>query len=222
MSLLLDALTILIILGAVWLSFRRGLVYSLIGFVGHILALIAAFQLSIPLGAFIYNHFLKDTLLRHAESYLSSMSLSSLSSLFGQTIPNNISSAQLNSILSKAPASVTDSLIQPAVQSIGMELGRGIAFVILFILFIIAVHIFERLAIGVSHIPVIGAVNRFGGAFFGLLKAFLLLFVICSILSAAQSSLVLVHFPLDSNTISSTYLFKYFYQSNPLNSILLK
>lgn len=221
-SLLLDVIAILIILGTIWLSYKRGLLFTVIGLAGYVLSILAAMTLSVPLGSFIYSHLLQGFLLDHIRNYLAGQTLSSFTEQFGQSLQNLAPGLNLSSLFQQETSQLSNAVIRSVVQPIGLTIGRGIAFIVLFFLFISAVHIFENLSTGVSHIPVLGALNRVGGAVLGIVKAILFLFVLCTLLSALMPALAFTHFPITTAVIDKTVFFKYFYQSNPFAAILLK
>ncbi|MFT8887998.1 MAG: CvpA family protein [Ethanoligenens sp.] len=220
MSVLLDVLTVLIILATIWLSYRRGFLYTVIGLVGYVLAVFAAIALSVPLGSWIYTHLLQNIMLAHVKNYLAGHTLSSLTEQFGQSIQQFAPGLNLNSLFQQRTGQLENAAMQAVIQPIGMSIGRGIAFIILFFLFITAVHIFENLSLGISRVPVLGALNRIGGAVLGIVKAFLMLFVICTLISALLPILNVSNFPITTAVIDQTSVFKYFYQSNPFAKIL--
>ena len=216
MSTVLDAAAVLIILITIWLSYKRGLLYTVVGLVGYVLSILAALALSTPLGTFIYTNLLKGLLMNGAKSYISNQVSSASSSLLGS------SGQGLSALLGQSSSGIANTLLESIVQPIGLSIGKGIAFLLLFFLFIAAVHILEGLAVGLCHVPVLGFLNRIGGAALGIVKAALILFVICTLFKAVLSTAAASSFPISSAAIDKTVVFKYFYQANPLASILLK
>lgn len=220
MSVILDALTVLIILATIWLSYRRGFLYTIIGLVGYVLSVLAAMALSAPLGSWIYTHLLQNILLTHAKNYISGQTLSSFTETFGQSIQKFAPGLNLTTLFQQGTGQVENATIQTVIQPIGIAIGRSIAFIVLFFLFIAAVHIFENLSLAVSHVPILGTLNRIGGAVLGIVKALLVLFVLCTLLSALQPLLTFSNVPLTTTVINQTTVFKYFYEMNPFSKIL--
>lgn len=220
MSVLLDALTVLIILATIWLSYRRGFLYTIIGLVGYVLSVLAALALSVPLGAWIYTHLLQNLLLANAKNYIAGQTLSSFTETFGQSVKQFAPGLDLSSLFQQGAGQLAGAAAQAVVQPIGMAIGRGIAFIVLFFLFIAAVHIFENLSLAISHVPILGTLNRIGGALLGFVKAVLVLFVLCTLISALLPALAFSSFPLTSSVIDHTTVFKFFYQLNPFAKIL--
>lgn len=216
----LDALTVLIILSTVWLSYKKGLLYTIIGLVGYILSVLAAVILSVPLGSWIYTHLLQGFLTAQVKNYLAGQTVTSLSNSLGQTIQQFAPGLNLSSLFQQGTGQLENTVAQSVVQPIGMAIGRGIAFVILFFLFVAAVHIFEGFSLGLSRIPVIGTLNRIGGAVAGIAKAFLFLFLICTMVEALLPLLTVSQFPITKDVINQTTFFKYFYQLNPFAKML--
>lgn len=220
MSVILDALTVLIILATIWLSYKRGFLYTIIGLAGYVLSVLAAMALSVPLGSWIYTHLLQNILIAHAKNYVAGQTLSSFTESFGASIQKFAPGLNLSSLFQQSTGQVENAAIHAIVQPIGMTIGRSIAFIVLFFLFIAAVHIFENLSLAISHVPILGTLNRFGGAILGIFKAMLVLFVLCTLLLALQPLLAASNIPLTAAAIDHTTVFKFFYQLNPFAKIL--
>lgn len=220
MSIILDALTVLIIMATIWLSYKRGFLYTIIGLAGYVLAVLAAMALSLPLGSWIYTHLLQNTLTAYAKNFFTGQTLSSLTGSLGTSIQKLAPGLDLSSLFQQGANQMENTAIHAVIQPIGMAIGRSIAFIVLFFLFIAAVHIFENLSLAISHVPILGTLNRIGGAIFGIFKAALVLFVLCTLLLALQPLLAVSNIPLTSTVIDHTALFKFFYQLNPFAKIL--
>ena len=78
-----------------------------------------------------------------------------------------------------------------------------------FVILIILYQLIKVLHI-VDYIPVIGKVNKLGGAVAGFLLEFLFLFMICAILSGVVPQTVLDQWGLTKDVISHTYLLQAF------------
>lgn len=220
MSVILDALTVLIILATVWLSYKRGFLYTIIGLAGYILSVLAAMALSVPLGSWIYTNLLQNFLITHAKNYIAGQTLSSFTESFVASIQKFAPGLNLPSLLQQNAGQMENAAIHAIVQPIGMAIGRSIAFIVLFFLFIAAVHIFENVSLAISHVPVLGTLNRIGGAVLGIFKAMLVLFVLCTLLLALQPLLAVSNIPLTTAVIEHTTILKFFYQMNPFAKIL--
>lgn len=221
MGFFLDLVTVLIIAGVVWQSYRRGFVHTVIVLVGYILALLAAISLSTPVGTWIYGHLLQGALTSWVRHAISSQGLSDATGGLAQAIQSLAPGVDVSALLRAGATQAQDAVITSVVQPIGLSIGRGIAFIVLFILFAAAVRILAHFSISLSHVPVLGFINRIGGAVLGFFKALLILFVLCTLLAALLPALSYTSWPLNENAISQSHIFRIIYEANPLQTILL-
>lgn len=222
MSIFLDIVTLLIIAGIVWQSYKSGFLHAVISLAGIVLALVAALSLSTPVGGWIYETFLKGALTAWVNSAVSSQTASTVSAAGGLAAALQVLApgVDLTSLLQQGTAQAQSALLASVVAPLGQSIGRGIAFVLLFMLFAAAVHILARFSTVLSRVPVLGLFNRLGGAVLGFFKAALILFVICTLLAAVLPSLAYTGFPISETTVGQTHVLSLFYDSNPLRKIL--
>jgi uncharacterized membrane protein required for colicin V production len=222
MSIIFDVLTVIIIIAIIWSSAKKGLVRSVIELAGYIASLIVAAVLSIPVGNWIYLHLLKTFFDNQAAGYISSLT-GGAREAFGQFLTQYNLSSDLLSGAAKSSGDALNGAVMSGVGAIGQIVGRGIAFVIIFLVCMILVRIIARLANIINRLPVIRGVNKFGGALIGVVKAALVMFVLCTIIAfMIPLFAVQKNPPFTNTTINNTYLFKYIYQVNPVKGILLK
>jgi uncharacterized membrane protein required for colicin V production len=98
-----------------------------------------------------------------------------------------------------------------------------IAFAVIFSLCMIAVRLIAGMTNGIFRLPILGTANRLLGAGIGVVKAFLILFLISTVVAIIVPVMSLQKNPaVSESTISQTTLFKSVYNINPLTHILLK
>lgn len=208
MSIMLDVVTAVIIIAVVCKGAAKGFLSALAELAGFVVSLIAAAAFSGPFGSFIYTNFLKDAVHSAVESAANAKIAGSGAAL-----------AKLASTYSAAK----NAAVNDAANQAGLLIGRGIAFFIILILCLIIVGLIARAFRGVNRLPVLGALNRLAGAVLGVVTAMLVVFVLCTALSAMMPLFAAQKDPvITTSTIDSTYLFKYIYHNDPLGNILLK
>ena len=222
MSVVLDIITLLIITGIVWQSYKSGFLHTVISLVGTVVALVAALSLATPVGNWIYTTFLKSALTAWVSSAVSSQTSGTTDAAgsIAAALQTLVPSVDLSALVQQGAAQAQSAAVAAVVAPLGQSIGHGIAFVLLFALFSAAVHILARLSTALSRVPVLGLLNRLGGGVLGFFKAAIILFVICTLFAALLPSLAYTGFPITERTVSETYVLSRFYDANPLRKIL--
>lgn len=243
MSLFLDIVTLAILLGGIAAAYRKGLVRSAVELAGYVLSSVVAYSLSVPLGQWIYNSLLEPVVSRQVHAYIAktvgdgagAAVTSSGLSTFLNRMPDNfrallgqyhLSVDTIRSAAGSSAQSGTD-IVSTAVTNqiaapIAMSVSRAIAFAAVFFVCMIVVRLVARVANGVNRIPVIGTINRFGGACAGLLLSAMDIFLLCTVISVVISVLSFrQNPPLTVSTVDNTAVFKIFYSHNPFTLLLL-
>ena len=223
MSFLIDAATVAFIVLTVVVSYHKGFVRSVLELAGYIVSLVAAGLLSVPAGDWIFQHLLRTPLENAVSGYISTLTggaLQSFNATLSQLgIPSQVAADSVRQGQNTVGAAVMSSVVDP----LGVSISRGIAFLLLFIACLFIVRLVARVAQAVNRVPILGAINRMGGAAVGVVKAFLLLFVITAVISLLLPLFSLQkNVPLTNTTFDRTYVYHAIYQVNPLKDILLK
>ena len=88
---------------------------------------------------------------------------------------------------------------------------------------LILVRLIARMTDVFFKLPLIGTANRILGLLIGVLKAFIVMSVLCTLLAIVIPVLSLEkNPPITQNMVNNTYILKYFYNANPLTGMLLK
>lgn len=223
MNLFLDLLVVAIAVLTILSAMRRGFIRSVIELIGFFVSLIVSGSLSVPLGAWLYDHFLKSVLTDGVQKQFSAIT-GGTQQAFAQMLNGfHLNAGVLGTVAKNGTDAANSALINGLVQPLGVMIGRGIAFIILFFLCMAVIHIVANFSDIVGKLPVIGSVNHIGGAAVGVVEAALGIFVLCTLISILLPIFSVEKTPLLTNTtIEKTTFFKYFYHSNPINELLLK
>jgi uncharacterized membrane protein required for colicin V production len=121
-------------------------------------------------------------------------------------------------------AGAKNAAVADAAASAGLLIGRVAAFAIILIVCLIVAGLIAHAFRGVNRLPVLGGLNRLAGAVLGAVTAALVMFVLSAAISALMplSAAQKDHAVITASTIDSTYVFKYIYQADPLDKMLLK
>lgn len=222
----------------------RGLVKSLIGLLGNILALAVALVLSQQLGDYINMNFVHEPTEQWLINTLSPTAgdvnapisgidfdrlFSDMPDFFTNTLAflgADAESAQrqyetfkqstVDQAIEQARAGLINSLIEPLAASI----SRVIAFIILFIACVIAVKILWWLSDLIANVPIVRRFDRLGGTIVGVIAGCLIIFILVSVLKIvlpfALKDLPSVH---ENVIVSRTFVYRNLLAINPLNAL---
>ena len=223
MNILIDMATVTFIVLTVVVSYHKGFLRSVLELAGYIVSLVVAGLLSVSAGNWIFENLLRSVLEKAVSGYIATLSGGALRSfnatLSQMGIPAQVAADSVQQGQNGVSAAVMASVVDP----LGLTISRGIAFLLLFIACLFVVRLVARVAQAVNRVPVIGAINRMGGAAVGVVKAFLLLFAITAVISLLLPLFSLQkNVPMTNTTFDRTYVYSYIYQINPLKDILLK
>lgn len=227
-SRIIDVAAILLVIFMVMTSYRKGFVRSVVELVGYVVAAVAARVLCVPAGNWLYTNFLRADAGSLVSKYLSSLAAGTgegLGSLLAQYhIPSGVLSAQLPGGTAQITADTASSaLMSGVVDPIGLAVGRGIAFVVIFFLVLWIIGIVAAASQALNRIPVLGAVNRLFGAAAGVVKAALVLFVLAAAVAAVLPlSVFSGQAAAVRSVLSHSAVYLYVDRINPLKDVLLK
>lgn len=239
----LDLLIVLIFVISIVIGMRRGLVKSVIGLFGKVVALIVAFLLSANLGTYIdtnYVHapmrqWLVDRLSPTAEGVKASLEDLDLEELLADQPQFFLDTLEflnidVDAVIEKynslkesgveyAKSAVTDTMITP----ISATVSRVIAFVLIFLICCIAIAVLWWLSDLVINIPVVRQLDKFGGAVAGIISAFLVTFIAVSLVNVASGYVIKDTSIADrQKIIDNTVVYEYFDDINPFNRLFGK
>jgi uncharacterized membrane protein required for colicin V production len=209
MALALDIITVVVFIALISKGAAKGFLSALSELAGLIVSVAAAAVFCQPFGSFIYSHFLKDAVLRAAQS-AAAAELAGVDSALAK--------------LAGTYAGAKNAAVADAAASAGLLIGRVAAFAIILIVCLIVAGLIAHAFRGVNRLPVLGGLNRLAGAVLGAVTAALVMFVLSAAISALMplSAAQKDHAVITASTIDSTYVFKYIYQADPLDKMLLK
>lgn len=228
MNQFIDIATVIIIVSIVWSCAVKGFVRSFIELIGYVASLIVAWIFSVSLGNWIYENMLKTVLYNAVSSYVGTLTGAAQQSFSKMLSDYHLDANMINQagVLGAAKSgngAVNNAIMSGIVAPLGGIISRGIAFIVIFLICLTIVGIIAHAGDIINKLPVIHGINMLGGAAIGIVKAVLVLFVLCTIIVVLLPVFAMQKDPLFTNTtLNNTYVFKYFYQANPVKDILLK
>lgn len=217
-----DIIIVAVIVLFALIGVKRGIAKTILNLAGLVLTAISAYYLSSFLSQFIYDSFLKQTVITNIQQIIEQNGidyalnncleavpqwingiLSFFAGIFGVSLDEFESQLIIPSDISSSTSQVVESAVAPVVTSV-----LSIIFVIvLFIIIFIIVKKLIRLASGVFNIPVIKQINQLLGGIFGLAEGLLVVFIAVNIFDIVTGY---TNPALLSNELFSGAIFKFF------------
>lgn len=233
MSILLDGLVLFILLLSVVVSYKKGLIRTLLSVVSFFVSFFVAGYLSKWLASFFFKNFLSksinENIINKISEVMQNGGMNSAIEKINQIIPDWITNNLLNG--QKVPQTSINMLaqnnIEGAANSITTQVVEPIvtmliSIVLFFIIFILIKLIFRfifKFSRVFDRIPVVGLINGLLGGVFGVVRAALYLMLLSIIvwMVILLTSDQLQY--LNTETVNNTSLFLLFYKLNPLVSL---
>ena len=199
----IDLLLIAVFVIAILLAARKGLVRGIIGLIGNVVAVVVAFMCTGSLGSYINSNFLYQPMRQWVINMLSPTSggttasisdlnfdelFSDMPQFFSEILKHlGLNSSQLAESYSsmkvngveEAKSAVIDMMVSPMADIC----GRVIAFVVIFILALIAINIIVWLLDFVVELPILRQINKIGGIVLGAINGILFVFILAGVIN---------------------------------------
>lgn len=204
----LDVIIIVLILLSTFLGYKKGLVSLGINLVAFVLALIISFILYRPIGNVIINTTQIDENIQKT-----------IEKNIEQTVTNEENSKNKDNITNQIIEMAKGEMLPQATKEISYSIVYGATMVILFIILRICLMLINCIANAIAKLPILGQVNKLGGAIYGVLRG-----VIITYFALLIISLIIVINPqnLLGKMIEETYLTKTMMNNNILNVFFTK
>ena len=202
----LDVIIIVLILLSTFLGYKKGLVSLGINLVAFVLALIISFILYRPIGNVIINTTQIDENIQKT-----------IEKNIEQTVTNEENSKNKDNITNQIIEMAKGEMLPQATKEISYSIVYGATMVILFIILRICLMLINCIANAIAKLPILGQVNKLGGAIYGVLRGVIITYF-------ALISLIIVINPQNSlgKMIEETYLTKTMMNNNILNVFFTK
>ena len=186
----IDALMIAVVIFLIAVGAKRGLIKSLFGFLGVILALVGALWAVRHLAPYLASYLTHGVEQRVTQQLTESVQNASDPALrVDEMLPDILrgfgfyekASENLLQLIREAIAAATEELVPAAAHATAVQVSNAaanvIVFILAFVLLLLVLWLFSRLLDLVAKLPGLKQCNALGGAIFGGLKALLLLLV---------------------------------------------
>ena len=212
-GIILDVIVVAIIALNVYLCYKKGLVNLAVG----LIAVVAAIILSIILYRPITNLVIENTEFDEAIENTIVKTFAPEGTEEGQVQYVGILS-YLETELGNAVNETKNEVVYETAGAMAEKILNLIVFIIIFTAVRVVLFALTFVADAITSLPILKQLDDVGGIIYGLLKALLIIYVVLAVVS------VIVSFTANtaiSDTISSSYVTKFFYDNNVLLNILL-
>ncbi len=205
----LDILFIAVLLIAVWIGARRGFVRSIIGFLSLLLSIILA--------TFFYQQFLdlvKNT------PFLNQLQVQMTIAISQSVTP--MLTENLETLPGFILRFIPQATISGGVQTVSDWLAQSLTQVLLYLVFILLLHIVLRicanLLLALTHLPVIRQCNKLLGAGFGAVTGILCCYLLAAIVFILSMNPA---YSWVTQELSRSVICQYFYENNLMINLIL-
>ena len=183
MSIIIDLVIIAIIALCVFLGYKKGLTQYIIKIFSFIISLVVAFVLFKPVSNFVIQNTKIDETIKEAVINVVKDDVEETGKVKED---NNLPKAMveyINNTIENAVNEAKENVIEVAAEGIASAtINVGVA-ILLFIIVRIALIFISMLSKIITDLPIIKQFDKTGGIIYGLLKSFVIIFVIFALLS---------------------------------------
>ena len=233
MGALLDVVSVVILVVCIWSAARRGFVKTIIGFVGTLLAVAAAASV---IRVRLVGPFFERTVGDYLMTYMSGVgeSAEAFAEQFNQLLaempevleaylrrfsvsPEEVRQSFEASSLESAKDAAVSAISTPLSQAVSNALG----FLLVFVAALLLIKLLTVLLDTAAKLPLLRSVNKGLGVALGAVQGVLIVLVFAGVMTHLAPFLEnYMTTAFDANTISSTLVFKYFYELSPFKRLL--
>ncbi len=207
MSIIIDIVLAASGILTIYFAYKRGFVSTVISLIGLLLALVLASYLGLAAADYIYEDVVGDKIAQNVIDDFRSDSSRDVNDILPKYISNYFknSGEKANDVLS---GNFALSTIKKAIKTPVTALITVVIFLILFIVFLLLFRWIAKLAGLINKIPVIGKLNSLLGGMLGIVKALLIVYLLCFILS--KSIMLTQNGIITADDLKSSYIFEFF------------
>lgn len=231
MSYFYDIILIILVLAYFIEGKRKGFTRSVVGLVGGIISILLASFLSNYISEWVFDTFMRQNITNEVSGVLQdtigqdiNTRSQAILAIFPPFVSNifsyyGVTAQSINVGIFTASQSATTQVVN-IIAPIIIDLMRKLSFVIISFLLLFMVRSLTRPVIRLVRIPIIKQIDGLLGGILGLAKCALIVFIFSFIIYFITPLMATVPEAIKSETINSTYIFKYVYYNNPLNTML--
>lgn len=212
-GIILDVIIVAIIIGNVYLCYKKGLVNLAVG----LIAVVAAIILSVILYKPVTNIIVENTEFDETIQNTIVETFTPEGAEGGQVKYVGILS-YLETELGNAVNQTQNDVVYETANAMAVKIINLIVFIVIFTAVRVILFALTFVADAITSLPILKQLDDVGGILYGLVKALLIIYVVLAIVSVIVSITANVTI---SDAITNSYVTKFFYEHNLLLDILL-
>jgi uncharacterized membrane protein required for colicin V production len=218
MSIIIDIVIVLIIALCVFFGYKRGLTGSLLKILSFVLAIVIAFILFKPVSNFVINNTTWDDSIKESiQQFITEKITAEEETGEANTDLPKVIVDYIDETMAESANEAKEVAIENTAQSVTTLIVNAGVWIAVFIIARILLIFIKFITALIAKLPVIKQCDKLGGIIYGVLEAFVILYVILAIISFISPTLNNAEF-IDS--INKSFIGSMLYNNNLLLKIL--
>ena len=219
MYILVDLIILFIFIACIFVGYKRGLVELAVNCISLIASIIIAFILLHPITNYVisntnYYYDIKNYIITVANE---NINVNNESGENSNTSSNTNAPELLVQYINKSIQNATNEVKDTVIDSVADTISRNTiciaVFICLFVILRIALLLLKLVSSTITELPIIKQLDKSGGVVYGILEAFLIIYITLAIIAIFIKSIAL------ENAINNSYIGSILYNNNLILNI---
>lgn len=221
LGIIVDVIVFIIIAGNAVAGYKMGMTRVIFNIFSSLIAIILVFILYKPVSNYIFDHTkmaqnLENAIVENLSEYLKNEEETAVSN---KEETNNMLAMFMGQDMNEMVQNTTDSIVTNTSKQIAYRIVSGAVFLILFTVIRLALYLLKNYADFLANLPFIRVINSSGGMIYGVVKGFLLVYVVFAIISFMMP---MIGDTIIVQAIDEAFIGSKMFQSNIILNVIFK
>lgn len=221
LGIIVDVIVFIIIAGNAVAGYKMGMTRVIFNIFSSLIAIILVFILYKPVSNYIFDHTkmaqnLENAIVENLSEYLKNEEETAVSN---KEEANNMLAMFMGQDMNEMVQNTTDGIVTNASKQIAYRIVSGAVFLILFTVIRLALYLLKNYADFLANLPFIRVINSSGGMIYGVVKGFLLVYVVFAIISFMMP---MIGDTIIVQAIDEAFIGSKMFQSNIILNVIFK
>lgn len=221
LGIIVDVIVFIIIAGNAVAGYKMGMTRVIFNIFSSLIAIILVFILYKPVSNYIFDHTkmaqnLENAIVENLSEYLKNEEETAVSN---KEEANNMLAMFMGQDMNEMVQNTTDGIVTNASKQIAYRIVSGAVFLILFTGIRLALYLLKNYADFLANLPFIRVINSSGGMIYGVVKGFLLVYVVFAIISFMMP---MIGDTIIVQAIDEAFIGSKMFQSNIILNVIFK
>lgn len=221
LGIVVDVILFIIIAGNAVAGYKMGMTRVIFNIFSSLIAIILVFILYKPVSNYIFENTkmaqnLENTITENLSGWLENGEETAEAT---NEKANNMLAMFLEKDINEMVQNTTDSIVANASRQIAYKIVSGAVFLILFAVIRLALYLLKNYADFLANLPFIRVINSSGGMIYGVIKGFLLVYVVFAIISFMMP---MIGDTVIVQAINEAWIGSKMFQSNIILNVIFK